>query len=316
MNSQPRPVSSTSFASFASLASSSLSVIAVSCALVAPGAASATEGGGSIYPVGVENYSCCALPPPGVYGMVFGEMYSANKVRDNHGNTVTPSGFKVRANVIAPRVVWVTNETVMGASLAFHAIFPLVNLKVTPVPGISQSKTGLGDITFGPALGWHLSDKMHTLLAIDFYAPTGNYNKNNIANIGRNYWAIQPVAGFSYMDKSGINADLKGMYTVNLKNSDTNYRSGQELIGDYSLGWGFGNGWVVGAGGYLYQQVTNDKQNGATVPNNKGRTFAIGPSIKYDSGKGWFLTAKYQMETDVRNRAEGKAFWVKAVVPF
>ncbi|QIL83871.1 hypothetical protein G7047_13075 [Diaphorobacter sp. HDW4A] len=278
--------------------------------------AQATEGGGSIYPVGVENYACCALPPPGLYGMAFGQVYSADKVRDNNGNTVTPNGFKVRANVIAPRLVWVTKETIVGASLAFHAIIPLVDLKVTPVPGISQHKTGIGDITFGPALGWHLSDKMHTLLALDIYAPTGDYDKKNIANIGRNYWAVQPVAGFSYMDKSGLNADVKGMYTFNFKNSDTDYRSGQEFIADYSVGWGFGNGFVAGVGGYLYQQVSNDKLHGSTVAHNKGRALAIGPSIKYDSGKGWFITAKYQMETNVRNRADGKAFWVKAVVPF
>ena len=298
------------------LKSAALTAAAGACALFTTGTVQATEGGGSIYPVGAENYLCCALPPPGLYGMVLGQSYSANKVRDNDGNTVTPSGFKVRANVIAPRLVWVTDSTIAGASLAVHAIVPLVDLKVTPAPGLSQHKTGIGDITFGPALGWHLSDKMHTLLALDFYAPTGDYSKTNIANIGRNYWAVQPVVGFSYMDKSGLNADVKGMYTYNFKNSDTDYRSGQELIADYSLGWGFGNGLVAGVGGYFYQQITNDKQGGARIHGNKGRALAIGPSIKYDSGKGWFVTAKYQMETEVRNRAQGKAFWVKAVIPF
>ncbi|BCN40421.1 phenol degradation protein [Alicycliphilus denitrificans] len=289
--------------------------LAAACALLAA-QVQASEGGGSIYPVGVENYGCCALPPPGVYGMVFGQAYSADKVRGSHGNTVTPPGFKLRANVIAPRVVWVTQERIAGASLALHAIVPLVNLEVAPAPGLSQTKTGLGDITFGPALGWHPSDKMHTLLALDVYAPTGDYDKNNIANIGRNYWAVQPVAGFSYMDKSGLNADLKTMYTFNFRNRDTGYRSGQEFIADYALGWGLGNGWVLGVGGYLYQQVRNDRQRGVSVPESKGRAFAIGPSIKYDSGKGWFVAAKYQMETAVRNRADGKAFWVKAVFPF
>lgn len=288
----------------------------VAVCVLLTGQAKATEGGGSIYPVGVENYGCCALPPPGVYGMVFGQSYSADKVRNDQGKTVTPSGFKIRANVIASRVVWVTQERIAGASLAFHAIFPLVNLKVAPAPGVSQTKKGLGDITLGTVLGWRLSDKMHTVLGLDVYAPTGGYNKNNIANIGRNYWALQPVVGFSNMDKSGLNADLKAMYTFNFKNRDTGYRSGQELIADYAVGWGLGNGWVLGVGGYLYQQISSDKQHGATVKGSKGRVFAIGPSIKYDSGKGWFLTAKYQVETEVRNRAEGEAFWVKAVFPF
>ena len=72
---------------------------------------------------------------------------------------------------------------------------------------------------------------------------------------------------------------------------------------------------MLGVGGYLYRQVTDDKQAGATVPDNKGRALAIGPSIKYDSGKGWFVTLKYQTETGVRNRAAGNALWLKAVFP-
>ena len=105
------------------------------------------------------------------------------------------------------------------------------------------------------------------------------------------------------------------MWTFNQRNHATDYRSGQEFIVDYSAGWGFGNGLTVGAGGYVYRQMTDDSQAGQTIAGNRGRAFAIGPSIKYDSGKGWFVTAKYQMETDVRNRPEGAAFWLKAVFP-
>lgn len=60
--------------------------------------------------------------------------------------------------------------------------------------------------------------------------------------------------------------------------------SGQESHADYALGWGFGNGWTAGIGGYVYRQV------GATVLDNKGRAMGIGPSIKFDGGK-WMLTA-------------------------
>ena len=82
------------------------------------------------------------------------------------------------------------------------------------------------------------------------------------------------------------------------------------------MGWGFGNGLTVGVGGYLYRQLNDDSSRGATVANNKGRALAIGPSIRYDSGKGWFVTAKYEVEQSVRNRADGSAFWLKAVTAF
>jgi hypothetical protein len=283
---------------------------------MAAGTAEATEGGGSIYPVGTENYVCCALPPPGVYGMVFAQHYSADSVRGNNGQVVTPPTFKVTANAVAPRLVWVTPETVAGASLAVHAILPVVSLDVNVAPGVSQRKTGVGDLVFGPALGWHHSPQLHTVLALDIYAPTGKFSKGDLANIGRNHWAVQPVLGVSQIDPAGLNADAKVMWTYNLKNKDTDYRSGQELIVDYDLGWGLGNGWVLGVGGYLYQQLNDDRQSGVAVANNKGRALAIGPSIKYDSGKGWFITAKYQSESSVRNRPDGAAFWIKSVFPF
>jgi hypothetical protein len=285
--------------------------------LGATGLVHATEGGGSVYPLGSENFTCCALPPPGLYGIVYGQGYSADKVRGNDGQVVTPATFKVRATAVAPRLVWVTPTQIAGAAVAgLHAILPIVDLKVTIDPSASQSKSGIGDLVLGPFLAWHHSENLHTVAGLDFFAPTGRYKLGDLANIGRNYWAIQPVLGVSYIDPKGINADAKAMWTYNFENKDSHYKSGQELIIDYALGWGLGSGWTLGVGGYLYHQLNDDKLNGTKVANNKGRALAIGPSVRYDSGKGWFLTAKYEMEQNVRNRADGAAFWLKAVAAF
>ncbi len=300
-----------------------LCVLSASVALAAAsGTSLATETGGSSYVPGVENYTCCALPPPGLYGMVFGVKYSADAVKDNNGNDIFPSDFSVNVNAVVPRVVWVTEQQVAGASLGFHAIMPLVDLNVDNHPAGSQHNSGLGDMTLGAVLGWHHSPNLHTVLALDIYAPTGQYDKNDIANIGRNHWAIQPVLGVSYIQPEGFNADLKTMWTYNLENDDSafagatdKWQDGQELIMDFDLGWGFGNGWTAGIGGYIYQQLTDDKRDGQTFADNKGKAIAFGPSVRYDSGKGWFITAKYQKETSVENRAEGSALMLKAVFP-
>jgi len=271
----------------------------------------------SIYPVGVENYTCCALPPPGVYGMVYAGKLEFDKVIGNNGNVVSPSDFSINVDAVVPRIIWVTPIKVGGASLALHAILPLVEEKVT-AGGVSASSSGIGDMTFGPALGWNLSQSLHSVLALDIHAPTGKYKLGAEANIGVNHWAAQPVLGFSYIDPNGLNADLKSMYTFNMRNNDTSYKNGQELTLDYDLGWGLGNGWTLGVGGYFYQQITNDENNGTYyggVDNDKARSLAIGPSVRYDSGKGWFLTAKYTKDTDVENYTKGNAFWVKAVFP-
>lgn len=285
------------------------------CSLTAPAALTlATEGGGSMYPMGAENYLSGAMPPPGLYGTVYAQHYRADRLRGNDGRQLLVD-FRLRADVIAPRVVWVTEQKVLGGSLAFHAIAPLVELKVS-LDGASQRKRELGDITFGPGLGYHYSEKMHAAYGIDFFAPTGRFDRDDLVNIGRNYWTVQPVAAFSYVDPDGLNIDIKTMYDFNLRNRATDYRSGQELHADYAIGWGLRNGWVLGVGGYVYRQTTDDDVRGERVEDNKGRAFAIGPSIKYSSQQGWFVTAKWQQERAVRNRAEGDAYWLKLVFPF
>ena len=277
-------------------------------------AAQATEGGGSSYPMGADNYMTGAMPPPGFYAQMFAERYRADRLLDNRGKSALDD-FHLSADVIAPRLIWVTEQKVLlDGALAFHLNVPLVDLRVD-VNGQHQKKTGMGDIIFGPALGYHYSDKFHAIYALDIFAPTGRYDRGDLANIGRNYWAFEPVAAFSYVDPVGMNADIKIMYDFNLRNSATDYRSGQELHADYSLGWGLGNGWVIGVGGYIYRQTTDDRQDGDRVADNKGRAVAIGPSVKYASDSGWFVTAKWQKESQVRNRPEGEAYWVKLTIP-
>ena len=279
------------------------------------GLAQASEGGGSNYPAGVENFSVGAVPPPGVYALVYGEVFSADKLKDNSGNQVPVPGFSVKADVIAPRFIWSTAYPVLGGNLAFHTILPLVNLKVSAA-GASQSKTGLGDITIGPAIAWHHSPHLHSALGLDFVAPSGGYDKTDLANIGHNHWSLQPLYTVSYIDPTGFNADFKATLNLNRRNKATDYKSGTEFWLDYAVGWGFGNGWTAGLGGYYTTQLADDRQAGVVVANNKARGLSIGPSIRYDNGKGWFFTAKVQRDLGSRNRTEGSALWLKTTIPF
>ncbi len=284
-------------------------------ALLGAGTAQATEGGGSTYNPGVENFLVGAAPPPGFYVLEYLTHYRANKVMDSNGNVATPPDFKLRATAAATRFIWSTPTQVAGGNLVMHAIVPLVNLKVS-VGGFSQSKTGLGDITFGPGIAYHHSPALHSVVGLDFVAPTGRYKSTDPVNIGRNYWSLQPLYTVSYINPTGFNGDFKATLNINGKNSATQYASGDEFILDYSAGYGLGNGWVVGVGGYVYEQLNNDKQNGVSLANSKASSFAIGPSLKYDNGKGWFITAKLQKEMNAKNRPEGTALWVKTVIPF
>lgn len=101
--------------------------------------------------MGAENYMTGAMPPPGLYGQIFSESYRADALRDNRGGKAVDD-FHLSADVIAPRLIWVTDQKVFNGDLAFHVNVPLVDLKVD-VNGQHQRKKGLGDVIFGPALG-------------------------------------------------------------------------------------------------------------------------------------------------------------------
>lgn len=275
----------------------------------------ATEGGGSTYPIGAENHLAGAAPPPGVYVLEYVNHYSADRLNGATGQAIPVPGFKVRAVAAATRIAWSTQQPLLGGNVVAHAILPLVNVKVS-AGGQSSSRSGLGDISLGAGVAWHHSPQLHSVAALDLVLPVGSYDVNRSVNIGRNHASLQPAYLVSWIDPTGLNADAKIALNFNRTNKATDYRSGTEFNVDYALGWGLGNGWVLGVAGHLYQQLTEDKLNGQTVSGSKGRSYALGPNVKYDSGKGWFITAKLSQEMSVRSRAEGQQFWLKTVIPF
>ncbi|MDA8483822.1 transporter [Pseudomonas resinovorans] len=299
-------------------------VIACTTSLLLAGTsqlAQATEGGLSSWPMGIEIYGMGILPPPGTYGQVFVGNYLADSLRDNAGDKA--ADIDLRATTIVPRFIWVTEQQVLGGNLGFHALLPLNDIRLNVKNGPHDHKRGIGDAHFGPVVGFHHSDKFHTAVGVDFVAPTGSYDKDDLINLGNNYYTVQAVYAMTYTDPNGFNADVRLMHDYNFENRDTHYQSGRELHADYTLGWGLGNGWVMGVGGHAYQQISDDKCSASNCASaalvdandgNRGRSFSIGPAVQY-SGNGWFISAKWQDESGVRNRAEGQTYWVKFTMP-
>jgi hypothetical protein len=291
--------------------------IALALGAVVP--AWATESGGGHYPNGAEDFMSGALPPPGTYFLNYLSWYNAGSFRNDSGDKLFADfDLDVVANTL--RLVHVTDRKIFGASWAVHAFVPVVNVDVsrTLAPGFdreSDNAFGIGDIIVDPfILGWH-GKNWHAIGALDIYVPTGDFNERNLANVGRNYWTFEPVFAFTYLSDGGIEVSAKLMYDFNTENNATNYQSGEEFHFDYAVGYHVGP-WTLGAAGYYYQQITDDKLDGETFLDGfKGRAFAIGPAMKYDY-KNMAFTLKYLAESDVENRPQGNALWLKFLYAF
>ena len=78
------------------------------------------------------NFTCTAagaLPPPGLYGLVYANHYRADRFDGGDGQALIP-GFKVRANVLVGRIVYMSDTQVLGGQLGAYGVLPLVDLQV------------------------------------------------------------------------------------------------------------------------------------------------------------------------------------------
>ena len=274
----------------------------------------ATENGGSAYNNGVEGFGAGMFPPPGTYLLNYINYYTAGSFKDKDGNSAIPK-FSLDAVAEVIRLVHVTDYKLLGGNIGMQAILPIVHLEVE-VPFRSQSNNGLGDLVISPLiLSWH-SKNLHYVVGLDVDMPTGAYKKEDLANIGRNYWTFVPIVAATYMTDFGFEVSGKFMYDINTKNDATSYQSGQEFHFDYTIAQKM-NAVTTGLGGYFYKQVTNDEQYGIKVGSdgNKGQVFAIGPQVKYDY-KNMSFAFKFQKELFVENKPAGNKFWLNMLYAF
>ncbi|MDD3445992.1 MAG: transporter [Zavarzinia sp.] len=288
----------------------SASLLASALSLLTLSAAQATEGGGGAYANGAESFMTGALPPPGFYALSYNQYYTAGEFKN-----AAPvfSDFDVTVAATIFRAVYVSDVSVLGGTWAMHAFLPFAKVDLGFGP-VSDSASGLGDIIIDPfIIGWHFGD-FHLITGLDIYLPTGAYDENDLANVGRNYTTFTPVVAATWLNADGYEASIKVMYDINTENTATDYTSGNELHADFIVAKHWGP-LAVGVGGYAYKQVTGDSGAGAVLGDFKGQAFALGPQVSYGAGN-LMVTAKYQSEFEVENRPEGDKFWLNLTLAF
>ncbi len=291
-----------------------MALLAGVCAAVC-GNARATEGGSDTIGEGAEAFFAGVLPPAGLYGLLYYTHYHASRLNDSNGNSSVP-GFKLDADVVIPRLVYMSNASMLGGRYGAYAVLPMQILSLD-AGGASFNRTNLGDLIVSPALIAWGSGALRTAAAIEFSLPTGQYDRNAVLNTGKNYYTIRPLFAVSWLPDDKFEMSAKVTYSFNTKNSDTDYRSGNLFHFDYSVSYAVTPAARVGINGYLVKQTSDDVQNGQSVNGDgfRGQVFAVGPGLRYQFSKV-SLEARVLKEFFVRNRPAGTAMWAKAVIPF
>jgi len=309
-----------------------LLTVAAAFALLAS-IASAEEGGSGHYAPGATADFIDALP--GKPAWVFADAFTYY-----HGAATPPIDFAGNATLNAHATLYAdsifalyeTPLTLLGGNCAAGTVIPYVWLKVDanikvigPVnPTKSDSTSGLGDIELLPfMLGWTNASDMKYDVRLGVYAPTGSYEKGQLANAGRNYWTFEPALSFSWLSsKIGTEVTAFGGVDINTENNATHYQSGTSFHLDGTVAQHFpllGGFAGVGAEGFVYEQITADSGSGATLGSFEGHTYGVGPVVSYAHkiGKVDFAgEVKWLPEVDVQKRLQGDYVWVKLGIVF
>jgi hypothetical protein len=224
-----------------------------------------------------------------------------------------PAGVKITADLdtnvdmylIAPTFVWNTGYKFLGADYAMLISLPFANTSVgaaldtlTDINlanqaismgkklSVNDSAFDISDIYVQPLmLGWH--GKHYDLsTGYGFYAPSGKYDKDDVANTGLGFWGHQfQLAGAYYpFDHKGTALMLAGTYEINHETEDKDFTQG----GHFTLNWGLSQYLPVtddilvelGPAGYSQWQVQDN--HGADQPsflNSPNQVHAVGGQI-------------------------------------
>jgi hypothetical protein len=201
-------------------------------------------------------------------------------------------------------------------ALAFSFSLPVGYMHATVDLGrfeTSDQDTALGDVMFGPILGWHSnSGTTFASASLRIFAPTGGYDENAIANIGTNYWTFSPTLSFTTVNpKNGLEFDITGGIDINTKNHATDYTSGAMAHLDALVMQNFSKKFGAGVFGSILYQFEDDKGPTADALDGfKGQSFSIGPMLKYVAGSETNpinMTLSWAPEFGVKNRMKGNS---------
>jgi hypothetical protein len=302
----------------------------------------AAEGGiGHYAPGTIASFIDEALPKETPYALVNQFYFYDGSVG---GNRQLRLGGLLAGNISAtmfadsPTFAYRSPLSLLGGNFSFAVSIPYVWLDITgdvslrrtgpdgrvtnTVVTRSDSADGLGDITLIPFwLGWEMGDlKWDVRLMV--YAPTGEYNTGQLANVGLNYWTFTPMITASYLSsKYGFEITSSIGLDFNTINNATDYQSGDVFHAEVTIAQHlpfFGLGIIgVGANFFYWGQITGDSGSGAELGSFMGHTTGVGPVVSFITPNKHFLfEVKWLPELDVSKRLQGDAVWFKAAWAF
>jgi hypothetical protein len=310
-------------------------------ALSAPTGAMADEGGVSFWLPGLFG-SLAAVPQQPGWSVTAMEFYDSVKAGGDVGlaRDITIRGFttnlsaNINANLnsridlglLIPSYVFAT--PVLGGQAAVSMMTIVGHVDTTLQGTIAGALGPFGFSKFGSrtdevtsagdlypmfALRWNEgTSNFMTYMTGDL--PVGQYDRTSLSNIGIGHYALDGGAGYTYFNpQTGHELSAVAGLTNNYANPYTNYQNGIDFHLDWGMSQFLSKQFLIGAVGYVYNQLTGDSGSGDRVGPFKSRVVGVGPQVGYIFPLGsyqGYLNLKGYGEFDAHDRPSGYNAWL------
>jgi hypothetical protein len=304
------------------------SIIPVLSILCASQPASATENGGTVWPVGAESFATSAAVPAAHKAMFYEYTlyYFANQVVDASGHNVAPADFKLRVFAVAGKVAYNWGLKTPLGELGSYVASPFVYESVE-AGGTSNSRFDASNQNIVPIELYNHKGMAYWTYEFQYESKAGGYDATKAVNVGEHNDALTPSFAFTLVPhRDSQNITSRFDYEFNNPDHATHYHSGNEFFWQYGAQQEIpGRKMTVGLEGYFYKQITNDtlkgvpvvteNADGTTSTGYKGRAWDLGPQATFPLGKHGAMVVKWSHDMLVQNKPHGNGLWFQFGLP-
>lgn len=303
----------------------------------------AVEGGIETYLLGSRDSFAGILPPPGNY-LNNDFVFFSGQAPSLSAGGITASDPDIDVFTYKLNFTHVFDAKWGAARVGLNINLPFVSADGTYSGELSSGFTGtltdsgennFGDLTVTPLFNWS-KGKVHTMLALQFFLPTGHYETTQVdvatqsvdaLNASKNRFAFDPTVSTTWFDPD-TGWEFSGALgvTISAENNATDYQTAPEAHFEGTVMRHLPNKLGFGVTGYAYQQIGDDSGSGADAlratlgaESLQARVFGLGPIVTWNTKVGEMpvsLKAKYTKEFGAQRRFESDKLWLTLGLTF
>jgi hypothetical protein len=207
------------------------------------------------------------------------------------------------------RPLYVIGKIADKMTYGVNAVIPIAHLSLDSKNDIgapSVSEFGLGDIVLSPFI--FLYENTESQFYVSFWEfvslPTGEYNKNNAVNLGRDTWFFEhQIALGWYPGKFGLDVCIN--YWQYLESDELKYSEPNALELETVLSYGFTDKFRAGVQAAYWIGLEDAEYDGVKVPDSEPRDLKLGFNLSYALKENFIVGFRWMHDVDSENYVNG-----------